>query len=261
MAAAAEEGQTAAEAKMAAIEEELAAMQAKLAAAEQAIAAAEQQPAAPAATAELDEFRRRYEMAMDDIHELRAKNAELQQQAVKARAAAPPAEAAASSGVLSWEAEKRRIMALLESSADDAPDVSPADRLKIEDLVRRTDEIIADKDREIHELTHLLQQQGGNQGTVAVGAAALGELLDRDAVIQEHREHLQRLQAEWEEKLRQAEIEVSLERAKLARERAKLEAQLQGAEREPAAAVSGGKPDKPARGRWLSRLGLKGDGE
>ena len=107
----------------------------------------------------------------------------------------------------------------------------------------------------------VLGHQSDNLGSVAVGAAALGEMFDKDAIVQEERENLKRVQEEWREKLRQAEIDISMERAKIARERAQLEERLRALESQ--AVIAAEKPSetdkegKPVRGRWLARLGLK----
>lgn len=97
-------------------------------------------------------------------------------------------------------------------------------------------------------------------GSLAVGAAALGEILDNDAIIQEEREKLRQMQEEWQEKLRQAEIGISIERAKIARARAEIDEKTRIFE-EQGDPVDGepdpsGEPGKPRRGRWLARLGL-----
>jgi len=123
-------------------------------------------------------------------------------------------------------------------------------------VLRATDQAIAAKDREIAELRQLLQDQSKNLGTVAVGAAALGQMLDNDAIIREERENLRKLQEEWREKLRQAEIEIAVERAKLARQRAELEERLRELPPKPESGGPSEKAEKPARGRWLARLGL-----
>jgi hypothetical protein len=66
--------------------------------------------------------------------------------------------------------------------------------------------------------------------------------------------------------LRQAEVEISLERAKLARERAELEDKLRAWETErstwqaAAGEATSDKTKKPAGRKWLARLGL-GDSE
>jgi hypothetical protein len=120
---------------------------------------------------------------------------------------------------------------------------------------------VATKDREIAELKELLQQQAENIGSCAVGASAIAEVLDKDELIREERETLTRLEVELREKLRQFEIEASLERARLARERASLEEKLRVIEQEKVHAIpTGGSADsdksKSSR-RWLTRLGIK----
>jgi chromosome segregation ATPase len=132
---------------------------------------------------------------------------------------------------------------------------------RLREELHRTDQLLAEKQREIDELKQLLASQSARLGELAIGAAAVAELIDKDAVIQEQRKHLQRLQAEWEEKLRQAEIELSLERAKLARERVQLEEKLHALEiqaaQPPETSSAADDPQVPKRGRWLARLGLK----
>ncbi|MBW3596516.1 MAG: hypothetical protein KY475_04490, partial [Planctomycetes bacterium] len=138
-------------------------------------------------------------------------------------------------------------------------------RLSIEDAVRRTDEAVAAKDREIAELQRMLDQQSSTLGEVAVGAQAIAHMLDQDEIVRQERENLQKVQEEWRQKLRQAEVDISLERAKLARERSKLEEQVQNIESERArlesatGGAAGEAGAKKANRRWLARLGLKED--
>ena len=133
-------------------------------------------------------------------------------------------------------------------------------RLEIEQVVRTTDAVVAEKQREIEQLQALLTAQSSNLASVAVGAAALGRSLDQDAIIRQERDTLKQLQEQWREKLRQAEIE-NLDGA--------------GADRPPEGGIdarcrawpcrlrrrsdaSGRKlGDRPPRGQWLARLGLK----
>ena len=58
--------------------------------------------------------------------------------------------------------------------------------------------------------------------------------------------------------LRQAEIDISVERAKLARERSEIEAKLRSVE-DSSNDHSSGKSNPKQAGRWLTRLGLKDD--
>ena len=123
-----------------------------------------------------------------------------------------------------------------------------------------TDQVIAEKDREITELRRRLEEQ-----SVAVPGGAATEILDSSELIREERGKLARLQDEWREKLRQAEIDASVERAKLARERVDLDEKMQLYEAH-CQRVSGLDDSGPGKrsgkaqgGRWLSRLGLKED--
>jgi len=221
---------------------------------------------APSGNIADEDIQRRFDMAMEDVRELNAKNALLQQQLETARAGGGSAPAP-SGGGLDWEAEKKRI--LMELDADfqegdgedeEADEKVKAERLKIEKVVERTDNILAAKDQEIAELKQLLENQSGSIGTMAVGAAALGKMLDNDEMVQEERENLRRLQDELTQKLRKAEVDISLERAKIGRERAELEEKLRAFEQQggkvDGAAESTDRSGTPTRGRWLARLGL-----
>jgi hypothetical protein len=85
-------------------------------------------------------------------------------------------------------------------------------------------------------------------------------MLDADELIAHERGKLQQLQVEWEEKFREGEIEASLERAKLSRERQEvfatkqeLELQIEQLQREYRQAnAAGGRSSR----RWLAKLGL-----
>lgn len=211
------------------------------------------------ADADLEESRRRYEMAVDDLRELRAKNEELRKQLDDARASGrtpggSPGE------TLDWEAQKRRLLAALESDFEEDNPEDVQERLKIEEVIETTNRVVAERDREIAELKELLSQQSGQVGTVAVGAAAFGEILDHDVIIQEERENLKRLQEQLQEKLRESEIELSIERAKIARHQAEIDEKARMLGQKKSAADSDTSPsDTPTRGRWLSRLGLTQD--
>lgn len=157
---------------------------------------------------------------------------------------------------------KKRMLAELEADGEPTPERQEV-QLSIENTIRITDDIVARKDREIEELKQVLSQQSDNLGSVAVGAAAVEEMFNQDELIRQERERLQQAQVEWREKLRQAEVDISLERARIARERVELEEKLQAiaAERaqnqQPGSGQSHDKGGKPSRGRWLERLGLK----
>ena len=189
-----------------------------------------------------------------EIQQLKSRNAELQRQLAEVRSTAPQSQE-----VLDWESEKRRILAVLECDLSEEP-LDATNRLEIEDVVRRTDQIIAEQAREIEKLQHLLETQSDSLGSIAVGTAPLEQILDHDAIIREEREHLRQLQEQCREKLRQAEIQLSLERATIARREAEVEERLRllevrgKANDEPSDALC--PTGHPVRGRWLAHLGL-----
>jgi DNA repair exonuclease SbcCD ATPase subunit len=127
----------------------------------------------------------------------------------------------------------------------------------MEDVVHVTDQIIAEKNQEIRDLQQQLAESGASGATKS---AAIAHAIDSDAVVQEERQRLRQLEEEWQTKLRHAEIEISLERAKLARQRVELEERLRSAENVVSKvadlASAAASTDRPARGRWMSRLGL-----
>lgn len=211
------------------------------------------------------ETERRYDLAIEEIHQQRTKISSLEQELADARRQSTRRNApAVDDNAMDWEAQKRRMLVALENMDGGEPG-GAGNRVSINDLVRRTDVIVAERDREIAELRAHLEQQSANLGNVAVGAAAIAHMLDSDDIVRQERENLQQLQREWQEKLRQAEVDLSLERAKIARERVAIEEKLLTLEKAQAergsGRSSGSTPadDKPVRGRWLARLGLKDD--
>ena len=114
--------------------------------------------------------------------------------------------------VLDWEAEKRRILAALEADFDENDADQHAERLKMQDVLRTTEKIIAEKDREIRAVRQQFEDASRNIPTADVRAPAIDEALDADAVVQEERQRLKELQQQWQEKLRQAEVDLSVER-------------------------------------------------
>lgn len=222
-----------------------------------------------------DEFlREQLERASCQIVELRTANEELCERVAQLQVNTAPHGPMPHLGQegLSWEERKRLLLQQLdaEQSQEDSPE-SQAKRVEVEEILRTTDAELDRRDREIAELRSLLQQQSDAREGMAVGAAAVAQLIESDELVQQEREKLRTIQRSWDEKLRQAEIELSMERAKLARERLHLEEQKQQLEQElqlaSAAAAAAREPDaigaKPgdARNRkWLSRLGLKDEG-
>jgi len=194
-----------------------------------------------------------------------------------------------SSESLSWEERKQLIFRQMEEDSFDADTfithtiqkhlsddktAEQADELisefdpisYIDELNQELDRLtrdVARREKEIRELNHLLEQRPEpNQEGIAIGAAAIANMVDSDELIQEERYRLQKLQVEWEEKFRQTEIEASLERAKLSRERqelikrtAELEEQLEHMRHDIRQAEQA---DGHSR-KWLAKLGLAGN--
>ena len=209
-----------------------------------------------------DDFKRRFELAMEDIRDLKRRNAELEEQLGTARSGSPIREIAGAGGKLDWEAQKRQLLASLGADDDGEPE-SAQKRMSIEGTIRITDEIVARKDQEIAELNRMLEEQSSHVGSAAMGANAIAEMLDQDELVRQERENLKRLQSDWRERLRQAEVDISVERARMARERLELDEKLQSLEAERDRLS--GEPIKPGKGvtgsaaqrRWWARLGLK----
>ncbi|MFN0018485.1 MAG: hypothetical protein ACKVP0_09515 [Pirellulaceae bacterium] len=230
-----------------------------------------------ASTQELTDLRRRLDLATNDCRDFKSKITELQDQLAKSRQSSEKSAArntqAGGAQSMDWEAQKRRLLAQLEEDHDEADPVQKANRLTIEEAVLVTEEALASKDkevgeirRELEDLRSLLEDQSSSIGQFAVGASAFAGMLDQDELVRQERDNLQKMQESLREQLKKAEIDISMERAKIARDRAELDEKLHVLQREKAQQVAsqpgsgGDKANKPGRGRWLSRLGLS-DGQ
>lgn len=187
-----------------------------------------------------------------------------------------------SGDALSWEDRKQLILQQLEADTfdaddfvesitqeltlDEANDQTPCSPQELfEELVSRlqsSESELAQRKAEISELQMLLDQQSETrEGGVAIGAAAIAQMVDSDELVMQERERLQVLQDQWEEKFRQSEIEASLERAKLSRERQQLakkteqlEEELEHLRREERQSFD--PAESGTSRRWLAKLGL-----
>jgi chromosome segregation ATPase len=217
-----------------------------------------------------EDLQRRFEMAVDDVRQLKRRNSELEEELANLEANAQQKPSRAESTFTGdWEATKKRLLAELQEDTEQTGggQLAEDERLTVEGTIRITDEMIMQRDQEIAQLKDQLTQQGNQlvaaeQTTVVTAVEA--EVLDQDAVIQQERQRLVELQHEWQEKLRQAEVDISVQRARLARERTDVDEQLRTLEEEKTALASQ-KPGessapnsskKPGH-RWLARLGLK----
>jgi len=205
---------------------------------------------------QMEDLQHRFEMTLDDLRKANQVNHELRGQLATAQTSAG---AAASSGGSDWASQRARLMAMLED--EDCDGVTDAARKKeratIEQTIAATDRAMADKERELAEV----RASGGGMSAGQEEHHARVAAVDADEAIVAEREKLAQLQAEWEEKLRAAELEVSLERAKLAREQAALkEKMFEFQKTDPQGILANDADGKPRR-RWLAALGLGEEGE
>jgi chromosome segregation ATPase len=206
---------------------------------------------------QLSDLQRRFEMAVEDVRELKTKNAELE-----ARLASKKASAHADGGGSDWESMKQRLLASLEEATDDEEDPIPEkERIAISDTIAMTDAVVADKDREIEQLKAQMTELASRTPLVEIDPQQqeVDRLLDADEVIAEHRKRIAQLEREIEDKLRAAELELSVERARMARQKVELEEQRVELESRRPAAPTNSQPAAQPRRRWLSKLGISSD--
>jgi chromosome segregation ATPase len=214
----------------------------------------------PDARQERDDLQRRFEMAVDDVRQLKQENAKLRDQLAASSRSGGGAEPAALGS--DWASQKARLMAMLaeEDETGELTEQREAERATVAKTIAATDRVIADKDKEIAELRTALEARGDAAQVDAEAAALRDEVLNADELIAAERQRLAQLNAEWEDKLRAAELEFSVERAKLAREQAALRdrmLELQSAHAQLGDAGDGGKP----RRRWRAALGLQDESD
>ena len=163
---------------------------------------------------------------------------------------------------MTWEQRKKLILQQLENESVTGNQTENLQlRMNIDDVLRTTQAEINLRDEEIAELKSIVQQQSNTREGVAIGAAAIAQMLNSDELVQLEREKLIAIQQEWESKLREAEIQMSIERAKLSRERSELEGQIRAWSDQAVnlPVQTNATPDgdnKPVR-RWLKHLGLQ----
>jgi chromosome segregation ATPase len=206
---------------------------------------------------QIADLQRRFELAVEDVRELKTKNAELESRLSAARSSGAHSD----SGGMDWESQKRRMLASLEGEGDsDATEERKQERTSIQNTIDMTDAVVAEKDREIEQLrTQLAEATSEKPGAAErERQQKIDELLNADEIVTEHRQRIAQLEREMEEKLRAAELEVSVERAKIAREKTELEELRIDLESRRAPHDSHAAAGAPRR-RWLSKLGLGGD--
>ena len=179
----------------------------------------------------------------------------------------------------SWEEQKLALLRAFELESESI-NLSTMTTSEIESLFAATKREIADRDMQIEELKSMLDMQSRvTADGFAMGASAVSQILDMDPFIQEERDRLMQLQDELQQKLRDAEIEISVERARITRDRLSLQNASQTFAEESLAASannaatleaqqlnSGASIERklvpgsiPRTRRWLQRLGLRDD--
>ncbi|QDV76614.1 hypothetical protein [Botrimarina mediterranea] len=204
---------------------------------------------------EMEDLRARFQMAVEDLRALKTENADLRDQL--ASGGGGGAMTGGGDGN-DWESQKRRLLAALESEGEgqiDAP--RREERAAIAGTIQITDAVVAEKDAEIQRLKQQLESIEDVEPTAAAIDAAV---LDNDEVIRAERERIAKLEQEWQEKLRSAELELSVERAKIARAQSELAEQQMELETLRAASGNGLAPGE-ARRNWFNKLGLGNDGK
>ncbi|HEX4413905.1 MAG TPA: hypothetical protein VH107_09785 [Lacipirellulaceae bacterium] len=241
---------------------ELVALRAERDALSQRVEELEQRPATqldPDVEQQLSDLQRRFEMAVEDLRELKTKNAQLESQL----AAAPTGPACRlDTGAMDWESQKRRMLASLEETTpEDEDPARQQERVTIEGTIEITDSVVAEKDRVIAALEAQLDAaQSAPVESDEHHAGRINQLLDADEIIAGHRQRHHQLEREMEATLRAAELELSVERAKMARERVELDELKSNLDQQRQLyEASGGTPQPGApRRRWMLKLGIDG---
>ncbi|MEO2048109.1 MAG: hypothetical protein ABGX16_16260 [Pirellulales bacterium] len=234
----------------------------------------ELEDAAPAATKagheeEMADLLQRFELAIEDVRNLKQENSQLQTQLQTQQDALQTDQSVATDdGPLDWQAQKAMMLAsLAEEEGGPITEQRQQDRTTIQDTLSVTDQVVAEKDQVIVELreqmttlqSDLLQKgqtsEESPKSEHQAEQASRDALLSDDELIQQERNRLEQLQQGWEDKLRQAELTISVERATLAREQAALEEKM-AAVKEQSSEDQDGNDQRPRR-RWMAALGIK----
>ena len=130
---------------------------------------------------------------------------------------------------------------------------------QLEEQARSAAAALAEKDRDVQQLKRRLEERSRAPAVETVETVTTSKA-DIDGAVKKERERLQKLQEEWREKLRQAEVDLSIERARLARQRVEIEERIRSAPcvlpQTPAAAPAAAAPPQSVPGHWLAKLGL-----
>lgn len=209
---------------------------------------------------EMADLQRRFEMAVDDVRQLRTEKEELE----KKLAQQPQSAAASSGGEEKWEDLKRKLLMSLEDETGEISEPRQEERASIEHTIRITDDVVASKDREILDLKQQIEASEVATTQETADQESHEEAADCDEYIQQQRQKLAEMESTLTEKLRKTEMELSLERAKIAREQSELadwRIELESLRDSLPQKGEGGNTNGSSggKGRWFSKLGLGGD--
>jgi len=171
-----------------------------------------------------DEMVAELEAMRSEIDQLTAQNEQLANELARASVHRSISKSSDANATMTWEQRKALIFA--QDAADSEATDSTHDTAELRAAIERLRSDVQSRDTELAQLRELLEHQPTqcNDG-MAIGAAAIANLMESDELIREERIRLQSLQTEWESTFRQMEISASIERANLARERQQLERQ------------------------------------
>ena len=157
---------------------------------------------------------------------------------------------------MSWDDRKKLLMMELdgETTGTELQDHGVSDPDALAHLIQSSQIEIERRDREIEELKKLLATQSNTISEGVSMEAERSKVLDADEIIQQERGRLRTIQAELDDKLRKAEVDLSLERARLARDRQLVEERQQALKNQTAEADTS-TPGVKKR-NWLASLGL-----
>ena len=152
---------------------------------------------------EISDLQRRFELAVDDVRQLKQINSKQQEQMSQQPLAAEDPAIDGSD----WQAQKARLLAELDAEEQSSlTDERRAARATIEGTITLTDQVVAEKDKQIAELQASLEARPAKAEIETMKHAIQEEICSNDELIQTERRRLEKLQQEWQEKLRSAEL-------------------------------------------------------
>lgn len=208
------------------------------------------------------------EQLRGEVDLLTGQNEELASKVAHENVVRSVSQTSVASTTLSWEQRRQQILDEMENDSFDAESflstLQESNAIQAEPELDEQDvdpvQYVVDLNSELERLNGLIRQYEDlpTERTATPLDESLADAIENDEVIQQEREKLRQLQAEWEERFRETEIEISLERAKLSRERREVESineQLATEVEELRRKVFDGDAGK-AGTRWMAKLGL-----